>query len=121
MRLVSFNFRQGGLGRPYNPWLELLRGLEADVVCAQETVHPSRFPEGTAAACGQHLHALVPHGQWGSALAHRGLAATEIPVPSFEGWVVGAKLQASALPGPWSGVNVFSVHMPPPTLGGQQN
>src|SRR4051812_5252194 len=114
MRLVSYNFRQGGLRRAENPWLRLLNVVGADVVCAQETVHPEQFPDGTVAACGGHVHRLVSHGKWGSAIAYRDCTAQPIEVAGFEGWVIGAKIASTTLLGPWSAINVFSVHIPSP-------
>jgi exonuclease III len=114
MRLVSYNMRQGGLRRPENPWLRVINTVGADIVCAQETVHPEQFSSETLTACGGHFHKSVAHGKWGSAIAYRERPAQVIEVPGFEGWVVGAKIAPAGLLGEWSGVNVFSVHIPSP-------
>ena len=114
LRIASHNMCRGGRVDAGNAWQRLMSDVEADIVCAQETRHPSLY---LASDNGwrEPIHRLVPHGQWGSAILSRRHALTELPIADeFAGWVVGARLHDVDMGGRVQDLEVYSVHIPSP-------
>jgi endonuclease/exonuclease/phosphatase family metal-dependent hydrolase len=113
LRIVAYNFLSGGSRTRADHWARLHSRLAPDVVLAQECRLPgdSRTAGGRAAGGDAFLWTPVAGRRWGSAILLRGLHARPVPVPGFEGWVVGAELPGSAS-APARPVRLFSIHCP---------
>ena len=117
MKIVSYNLRYGGnsvIG-PENHWQRLIRDFDPDIVFAQESVHPERYfsPDDFAQFKGC-LYCAVPHGMWGSAILSRNHQLESIPLPEFDGWVVGARVPDLKINGLAQAALIFSLHAPSP-------
>lgn len=114
LRIASHNMCRGGRVDSGNAWQRLMTTVEADIVCAQETRHPSFYLPSNVGWTGA-VHRLVPHGQWGSAILCCRHAMTELPIADeFVGWVVAARVHGIALGGQVQDMDVYSVHIPSP-------
>ncbi len=99
MRIVTWNLRHGAGG---STWSALQTDLRADVVLLQEaTGTPDR---------AEAIWEKVPDGRWGSAVVTALGTTRPIPIPGYEGWVVGAEVDSEFGP-----LAVFSVHAPTST------
>lgn len=100
---------------PENHWQRLFRDFDPGIVFAQESLHPNRYflPEDFSQFKGC-LYAAVPHGKWGSAILSRHHQLESIPLPEFEGWVVGARVPDLKINGRAQPAMIFSVHAPSP-------
>ena len=99
MRLLSWNLRFGHGSRSWPP---LAEALQADVIFLQEVAEP-------ALTRGKATWESVPGRSWGSAVVVSRGQVDQMPIPGYEGWVVG---------GAWSDASanelryIFSVHAP---------
>jgi endonuclease/exonuclease/phosphatase family metal-dependent hydrolase len=114
LRIASHNMCRGGRVDAGNAWQRLMTDVEADLVCAQESRHPSLYlPSG--GDWHEPIHRLVSHGQWGSAILSRRHALTELPIDDeFTGWVVGARVHDVDMGSRVQDLEVYSVHIPSP-------
>ncbi len=106
LRLVSFNMRAGG---SLSHWQEMIDRLAPDIALVQETRDPRNFAAELGIPRGRLVWAPVEHGKWGSALLLPRRPRALLPVPGFDGWVVGAVVTAWPRRPPW---HVYSVHVP---------
>ncbi|HKQ61529.1 MAG TPA: endonuclease/exonuclease/phosphatase family protein [Candidatus Polarisedimenticolaceae bacterium] len=105
-RVVTYNFLSGGSRQRSGHWPRVLRGLGADLVCAQECRPPERVPTDDAV-----LWKSAGSRRWGSAIYARAARLAPLEIPSHAGWVVGGELEAAGWLGE-SRVRVFSIHGP---------
>jgi exonuclease III len=115
MKICTYNLRSGGHKNLGNHWQLLLKDLEADIVCAQESEDPSRYfiPE-TFSGFKSCIHANVAHGKWGSAILAKDHVLTRIEIPGFNGWVTGARIRDVKIDGIPKTLTVFCIHAPSP-------
>ncbi len=100
MQLVSWNLRAG---RATSSAVTLAQLLRADCLFVQE----SKLPVWPKAG----LWTAAPGLAWGSAILVNSGELTAIPIPGFEGWVVGGRWTRSSGQGE-DHVYVFSLHAP---------
>lgn len=115
MKIITYNLRSGGTGAKENQWQRMIQEFSPDILCVQETRHPNQY--FTADELSQNkgcIHALVPHGKWGSAMLSRKYHLEPVPLPEFSGWVVGAKIPDFVIDGAVKPVMIFSIHAPSP-------
>jgi exonuclease III len=112
LRLVAYNFLVGGSAKRPGHWSRLLRTLSPDIVFGQECRPPEQTPGETFRPGPRDTFVWSSAGssRWGSGLLLRGAELARIPVPQFDGWVVGGEIRSAA----WSPqpLRVFSVHTP---------
>jgi hypothetical protein len=113
LRIVAYNFLSGGSDRRSGHWSRTARLLGAELVLAQECREPAQCP-GERYRPGQGdtlLWQPIAGRRWGSGLLAKSIAVTPLPLPRFEGWVVGGEL---SIPGHTNGrpLRVFSIHGP---------
>jgi endonuclease/exonuclease/phosphatase family metal-dependent hydrolase len=114
-RIISYNLRSGGSTLQGNHWQKVFHELSADVVCAQESLHPSKyFTEDEFREFKGCIHRCVPNGKWGSAILSKRYCLEEILMPSLAGWVVAARISDFELDGAKRPLSIFSVHAPSP-------
>ena len=112
MRIVTYNFLRAGSPKRCGHWSRLIRNLAPDLVLAQECRPPESSP-GEQFRCGTHdafaWHSAGGRG-WGSGLLARSASLNPIPIPGFDGWVVGGEIGNTG----WSArrLVVFSIHGP---------
>lgn len=112
--IASHNMCRGGRADAGNAWQRLMSDVGADIVCAQETRHPSLYLASDG-GWPEPVHRLVPHGQLGSAILSRRHSLTELPIADeYVGWVVGARVHGIYLGGRVQDADVYSVHIPSP-------
>jgi exonuclease III len=112
MRIVAYNFLRAGSPKRCGHWSRVVRQLRPDLVLAQEC----RPPENSAGERFRHAphdaFCWRPAGSrgWGSGLLARSASLVPIPMPDYDGWVVGGEIRGTA----WSGrpLLAFSVHGP---------
>ena len=112
MRIVAYNFLRAGSPKRCGHWSRLIRNLKADLVLAQECRPPEQSPAERFRCHPQDGFAWQPAGSrgWGSGLFARSASLATIPIPGYDGWVVGGEIRNPA----WSDrpLLVFSVHGP---------
>ena len=117
MKIASYNLHYGGNTNADNHWQRLNREFQPDFICAQESLHPSKYfsPEEFANFKGC-IHSNVHHGRWGSAILSRSQPLEEVTLGSseFDGWVVGAMVPNFVIGGISQSVLILSVHAPSP-------
>jgi endonuclease/exonuclease/phosphatase family metal-dependent hydrolase len=104
VRIVTWNLRNGA-GEAV--WPHLQAELQADIVLLQEA---TAAPEDH-----KSMWAKVPDSRWGSAIVTTLGAMQPIPIPGYEGWLVGAEIDSNFGP-----LAVFSVHAPSSTKACQR-
>ena len=113
LRVVAYNFLAGGGKRRTGHWSRLVRDLHADLLLTQEC----RLPEDSAGERfrpGAEDHLLSTRAgtaRWGSAVLARAARIVPIPVPGYDGWIVGGTLEGARWP-PERPLRVFSLHCP---------
>ena len=114
LRIVAYNFLAGGGKKRTGHWSRLVRDLKADLLLAQECRPPQdsageRFRPGAEDAL---IWTRAGTARWGSAVLARSARLAPIPIPGYEGWIVGGEFVG----GPWSRaarpLRVFSLHCP---------
>ncbi len=96
-------------GGSANHWQEMIDRLAPDLALVQETRNPLAFAGSLAIPRCRLLWAPVEHGKWGTALLLPRRPRRLLPIPGFEGWVVGAEVTGWPRRQP---LHVYSVHMP---------
>jgi exonuclease III len=104
MRLATWNLRFNAAA---NQWLGLWNRIGLDLLFLQETAAPK-----TDLPCHWEC---VPGNSWGSAVVLRTGRIVPMPVPGYEGWVVGGEVLGGALPSEDERWFVFSLHSPSPS------
>ncbi len=107
MKIATYNMRNGG---SVGHWSKILEATQADLLFVQETRNPAQFPLQLFEPLDL-THAVwsaAAHGRWGSAVFAKSNALKLVPVPGFEGLVVGGSLLLGSIE-----AFAFSVHMPP--------
>jgi endonuclease/exonuclease/phosphatase family metal-dependent hydrolase len=104
MRIATWNLR---FNHAASQWPGLWNRLGLDLLFLQESERPE-----TGHAC--HWES-VPGNAWGSAIILRSGRIEPVPVPNFEGWVVGGEAIDSGLPAGGKRLFVFSLHSPSPS------
>ena len=112
MRIVTYNFLRAGSLKRCGHWSRVIRNLKPDLVLAQECRPPQSSP-GERFRHDQHdAFAWQSTGSsgWGSGLFARSASLVPIPIPDYDGWVVGGEIRNTS----WSErpLIVFSVHGP---------
>ncbi len=107
LRIVTYNMRQGGSAAN---WSQLLAAGPADLLLIQETKDPASLLADVEHGLDLDRLLWVPVAErrWGSALWWRGHQIQPLPVPGFEGWVVGGRTELGS-----RSIFIYSVHMPP--------
>jgi len=117
LKIASYNLHFGGDTGADNHWQRLNSEFLPDFICAQESLHPSKYfsPEAFAEFKGC-IHSNVHHGRWGSAILSRShvLEAVTLGLPEFDGWVVGAMVPDFMIGGISQSVLILSIHAPSP-------
>jgi endonuclease/exonuclease/phosphatase family metal-dependent hydrolase len=112
MRIVAYNFLRAGSLKRCGHWSRLIRSLRPDVVLAQECRPPERSPGERFRYDAHDAFEWRPVSSraWGSGLFARSALLVPIPIPDYDGWVVGGEIRNTAWSDrPWL---VFSVHGP---------
>lgn len=104
MRIATWNLR---LNLAASQWLGLWNRLGLDLLFLQESALPN-----TPHAC---VWESVPGNPWGSAIVLRSGSIEPVPIPDYEGWVVGGEAFGSGLPSDGKRLFVFSLHSPSPS------
>jgi exonuclease III len=112
-RIVAYNFLSGGSRNRSGHWARVVRAFAPDLVLAQECRAPRECPGETfrARASDTLLWQPIDGRRWGSGLLCRLGATVPIRIPEFDGWIVGAEVQASGLANGHP-LRVFSIHGP---------
>jgi endonuclease/exonuclease/phosphatase family metal-dependent hydrolase len=112
MRIVAYNFLRAGSSKRCGHWSRLIRTLRPDLVLAQECRPPQDSPGERFRYGARDAFAWQPAGSrgWGSGLLARSASFVPVPVPGYDGWVVGGEIRDTA----WSDrpLKVFSIHGP---------
>lgn len=115
MKIASYNLRSGGKTVPTSHLSRLLQDFELEIVCAQESFHPSKYFDAEEFATFRGcVHSHVPHGKWGSAILSRNYVLEPLALPELSGWVVAAKVPGMIIGGVAQPVIVASLHAPSP-------
>ncbi len=112
MKIATYNMRSGGRGPSH--WRRIENALPPDILLAQEAADPTDLfatdPEidctWSAASSG------AKQLKWGSAVIVRGIVRQTLTVPGFEGWIVGAEIDAPKTLGDARPLRAFSLHAP---------
>jgi exonuclease III len=104
MRLATWNLRVNAAA---NQWLGLWNRIGLDLLFLQETAAPKTDLS--------YVWECVPGITWGSAVVLRTGRIEPIPVPGYEGWVVGGEVLGSELPSDGRRLFVFSLLSPSPS------
>lgn len=117
MVVVAYNLRAGGRAGQRVHWQRALAAFRPDLMLMQETLAPEAYLPASfhRAHARRMVWAPVAGRRWGSAILSTSGRVRPIPVPGFEGQVVGAEISAT----PWTRhtgrpLRVFSVHIPAP-------
>jgi exonuclease III len=118
LRLVAYNFLNGGSAKRPGQWSRVLRTLEPDVVLGQECRPPGECAGESFRPTAEDSFVWRPAGKprrWGTGVLVRAARLAPIEVPHFGGWVVGGEIRSRR----WSArpVRIFSVHGPPGERG----
>ncbi|HEY0671837.1 MAG TPA: endonuclease/exonuclease/phosphatase family protein [Longimicrobiales bacterium] len=108
LRVVTYNFLRGGSRKRSGHLARVIREFNPDIVLCQEW-RPDPAPAQTGnedSALGKFFWRPAQGNHWGTGLFIRGLQASEIRVPGFRGWVLGAELRLERR------LCIFSVHSP---------
>ncbi|HET9441204.1 MAG TPA: endonuclease/exonuclease/phosphatase family protein [Longimicrobiales bacterium] len=108
LRVVTYNFLRGGSRKRSGHLARVFREFNPDIVLCQEW-RPDHSPAQNGnenSAFGNFFWRPARGNYWGTGLLVRGLKASEIRVPGFHGWVLGAELQLDRR------LCIFSVHCP---------
>lgn len=113
LRVVAYNFLAGGGKNRTGHWSRLVRDLGADLVLTQECRRPEESTgERFRPRSDDHLlWTRAGTSRWGSAVLARSARIDPIPMPVYDGWIVGGTLVGPA----WTGarpLRVFSLHCP---------
>jgi endonuclease/exonuclease/phosphatase family metal-dependent hydrolase len=108
MRIVTWNLNHG---RASAVWPRLQASLGADIVLLQEAQSPD-WRGGVG-----WVWDIVPNGKWGSAVLAAQGALSPIPVPGYEGWVVGGQVTDIRMGSGARPLFAFSIHAPSRTAG----
>lgn len=112
MRIVAYNFLRAGSAKRCGHWSRVLRQLRPDLLLAQECRPPQNSPGERFRHAAHDAFAWQPAGGrgWGSGLLARSATLVPIPIPGYDGWVVGGEVRNPA----WCDrpLLVFSVHGP---------
>ena len=107
IRIATYNMRQGG---SLQNWLKIREVADPDLLLVQESKDPSTFSRDLIEPLDVEgvLWRPVAENKWGSAIWARSSSLEEIPVPGFEGWVIGGRTDLRGI-----STMIFSVHLPP--------
>jgi endonuclease/exonuclease/phosphatase family metal-dependent hydrolase len=117
MKIATYNLRCGGKANQRVHWTQLFEVANPDVFLVQETCPPEQYVTSSFWEADQQQvqWAKVGNNAWGSAVFVRSGTVKHIPVPDFEGCVVGVEVEGFA----WSAnqgrkLRIFSIHAPAP-------
>jgi len=112
MRIVAYNFLRAGSLKRCGHWSRLIRSLRPDLVLAQECRPPESSPGERFRYDAQDVLEWRPVASraWGSGLFARSATLVPMPIPDYDGWVVGGEIRNTS----WSdrALMVFSIHGP---------
>ena len=112
MRIVTYNFLRAGSVNRCGHWSRVIRNLKPDLVLAQECRPPQNSPRERFRHDPLDAFAWQSAGTrgWGTALFARSASLVSIPIPDYDGWVVGGEIRNAS----WSErpLIVFSIHGP---------
>lgn len=116
MNIVTYNLRFGGKNSNTNHWGKVMEEFSPDLFFAQETNEPSTYFTTNHQKTPQSSIVWQPTSSgWGSSIFSSNKKLIPIKIPSFEGWVVGAKIENFSTPdGQVKPLFIFSVHTPSP-------
>jgi exonuclease III len=107
MVIASYNMQNNRKSR--DNWRAILHEIKPDLLLAQESLDPESYPD----LCEGSICWQAIRGKWGSAIFSRSEKLAILPLPEFQGWVVGAELEWPEIVGtPPARVRVFSIHAP---------
>jgi len=117
MKIATYNLRCGGKANRRVHWTQLFEVANPDIFLVQETCPPKQYVTSSfwEAHQQQVQWAKVGNNAWGSAVFMRSGTVNRIPVPDFEGCIVGVEVEGFA----WSAnqgrkLRIFSIHAPAP-------
>src|SRR5947207_3496864 len=113
MNIATYNILKGGSQRVH--WVRLIEDYGVDLLLVQESyAHHEHLPPPLYPNAGkQSAWEMAESNRWGSAVFSRSGSVKRLAVPSFSGWVVGAKISGAS----WQAriadpLLTFSVHAP---------
>lgn len=116
MKILTYNLHFGGKKGDGSHWKKLLDEFAPDFVLAQETFDPKGcLHDEHFSQLGHSVIWRAVPAKWGSAVYATKHKLTEIIVPGFEGWVVGARVDEFTIGGQTPRpLMIFSIHTPSP-------
>jgi hypothetical protein len=98
MKIATYNLRSGGKANQRIHWTQLFELANPDMFLVQETCHPEQYVTSRFWETQQQQvqWAKVRNNAWGSAVFVRSGTVNRIPVPDFEGCVVGVEVEGFA-------------------------
>lgn len=108
---ATYNLRKGGSDR--NHWSTLLDHHGVDLLLVQESYSPDEHlpPLLNPKARSQAAWEPIPGHGYGSGVFAANGTVSKVPIPDFEGWVVGAEIQGlDGLPAQTDSIMAFSIH-----------
>ncbi len=112
MKIATYNLLKGGSKLTH--WQKMIEDHKVDLLLLQESHRPERHlppyliqvpPERIVWSCA------TPN-QWGSGIYTSSGTLKHIPVPDFNGWVVGAELSGADWQAKDERIRIFSIHAP---------
>ncbi len=115
MIIASYNMQHNRKSR--ENWSEVVRSVTPDLLLVQESLEPeSCLDLGVSSVCWQPIQ-----GKWGSAVFSKSAKLNWVPLPEFQGWVVGAEFELPVTAANQiSRVRAFSIHAPTGALSYQK-
>lgn len=116
MKIVTYNLHFGGK-KDANLWQEMLQNFLPSIVFAQESFDPKEyFSEEQFSQLKGCVWRNVPERKWGSGIVSMDYSLEEVSLglPEYDGWVVGARINALKIGETMQSVLLFNIHAPSP-------
>ena len=112
MKLATYNILKGGSKLVH--WSKMIDEENVDLLLLQESyphdahLPPLLYPD----IQGHSVWDMVQPNSWGSGIFSKTGSLSQIPIPGFNGWVVGAELTGASWQTRHERLMVFCVHAP---------
>lgn len=112
MKIATYNLRLGGRGPEH--WRRIEDTVAPDILMVQEATNPEEFFAARPAVNCTWTAAVFGEKRlsWGSAVVVRGTVRETFLLAGFEGWIVGAEIDAPAAMADAGPLRAFSLHAP---------
>lgn len=92
MKIASYNILQGGSKRVH--WKKMINDQDVDLLCVQESLPQNEHLSASSSpyTSNRSVWQKVESNKWGSGIFSKTGTLTEIDIPHYCGWVVGAEL-----------------------------